>query len=812
MIPAPGNGSSQTPPPPAVTAVTADPTPLAQTPATNPLPLVPSMFVAATDGGVFSNWFIPLWMLPPIPGDGKLDANALLQILSRTTELVQTQMESASQSPVPGQLPISQLIIPTMAMLTEPMFAHWTASGAPPGQPLYTEPRLIPPGTDASQQYPEMHSDRVAFSEAFQPLLDACCEDQVFLLREKSISPPTEAELHALIEAMAGNRHTHDLVLAAVACPGLLDMLAKVLARNTSVHGLYLPRSCGAGSGAALAELIGRIQGLQLLDISHCELTVADWRTIGNTLAPNSLPEDLHIGGELPSGCGAALATLLKANACVKLLDLSDSRKPKIADWTAILRALADSTTLEELRIASCSLEGAGVALGSFFLANRSLKRLDIRSEDPPFNRAHIKVEDWFVIADGVKNNKSLQSMNARGACMQGAGAALATILIRNHTIRQLDISACPSMTIGDWLAVWAALKVNPTLEELNAGHGAMEGSGFMLSQALIANHRLKRLDLGHCTMTSDDLLALGKALPANHSLENLTLGHAHSLEKQTAIRTLLTALPANASLKALGLPDMQPAQNIAALAEVLRIHPTLRELDLGIIANEEGMVAALSGAMGSAARLTCVKLDLDSFRPISHVDADDDNDMAQERQPRKARVAEIFDALGQCASLERVEIGDAFFHLDTLLAFLRKHPHIREVEVHGNFMDDKVADFMTALLDFAKNSGQLTHCRISTKGLWLAKDPETLNQLEKNIEQAAALNLANHRQLPAATQGMAMMLGLQANEPDALPELPLDITRALATAAVRHTRPNDAKRIVDTLSSYAPREEKTKE
>jgi hypothetical protein len=55
----------------------------------------------------------------------------------------------------------------------------------------------------------------------------------------------------------------------------------------------------------------------------------------------------------------------------------------------------------------------------------------------------------------------------------------------------------------------------------------------------------------------------------------------------------------------------------------------------------------------------------------------------------------------------------------------------------------------------------------------------------------------------------MAMMLGLQANEPDALPELPLDITRALATAAVRHARPDDAKRIVDTLSSYAPREKK---
>lgn len=809
MIPAPGDGSQQTPPP---LAVTADPTPLTQTPAAHPLPLIPSMFVAATDGGVFSNWFIPLWMLPPIPGDGKLDANALRQILFRTTELAQTQMESSSQSPVPDRLPISQLIIPTVAMLNDPMMAQWTAPATPPGLPLYTEPRLITPGTDASHPYPETHSDRVAFSEAFQPLLDVCCESQVFLLREKSISPPSEAELHALIEAMAGNRHTHDLVLANVACPGLLDLLAKVLARNTSVHGLYLPRSCGAGSGAALAEFISRIQGLHLLDISHCELTVADWRTIGNTLAPNSLPEDLHIGGELPSGCGAALATLLKANECVKLLDLSDSRKLKIADWTAILRALADSTTLEELRIACCSLEGAGVALGSFFLANRSLKRLDIHSENPPFNRAHIKVEDWFVIADGVKNNKSLQSMNARSACMQGAGAALATILIRNHTIRQLDISDCPSMTIGDWLAVWAALKVNPTLEELNAGSGSMEGSGFMLSQAIIANHSLKRLDLGRCTMTGDDLLALGKALPANRTLEILRLGHAPSPEQQTAIQTLLTALPANSSLKALGLPNMQAAQNIAALAEVLRIHPTLRELDLGKLANEEGMVAALSGAMGSAARLTCVKLDLDAFRPKSHVGANEDNDTAQERQPRKASVAEIFDALGQCASLERLEIGDAFFHLDTLLAFLRKHPHIREVEVHGDFMDDKVVQHMKAILAFVKNSGQLTHCRISFNGLWLSKGPENLNQLEKDIEQAAAINRANQRQLPAAAQGMAMMLGLQATGADALPELPLDITRALATAAVRHTRPEDAKRIVDTLSSYAPREKEKKE
>ena len=146
MIPAPGDGSQQTPPP---LAVTADPTPLTQTPAAHPLPLIPSMFVAATDGGVFSNWFIPLWMLPPIPGDGKLDANALRQILFRTTELAQTQMESSSQSPVPGQLPISQLIIPTVAMLNDPMMAQWTAPATPPGLPLYTEPRLIPPGKDA---------------------------------------------------------------------------------------------------------------------------------------------------------------------------------------------------------------------------------------------------------------------------------------------------------------------------------------------------------------------------------------------------------------------------------------------------------------------------------------------------------------------------------------------------------------------------------------------------------------------------------------------------------------------------------------
>lgn len=224
---------------------------------------------------------------------------------------------------------------------------------------------------------------------------------------------------------------------------------------------------------------------------------------------------------------------------------------------------------------------------------------------------------------------------------------------------------------------------------------------------------------------TEAELHALIEAMAGNRHTHDLVLAN---MECPRLLDLLAKVLARNTSVHGLYLPRSCGAGSGAALAEALGIHPTLRELDLGKLANEEGMVAALSGAMGSAARLTCVKLDLDAFRPKSHVGANEDHDKAQERQPRKASVAEIFDAL------------------------------------------------------------------------------------EKDIEQAAAINHANQRQLPAATQGMAMMLGLQANGADALPELPMDITRALATAAVRHTRPDDTKRFIDTLSSYAPREKEKKE
>lgn len=802
MISTPGNGSPQTPLQPEASTATA---PLAEALPASPLPLMPSMFVGATDGGVFSNWFIPLWMLPPMTGDGLLDARALQQILKRTQMLVQTQMETVPQVPLPGPLPISALIMPSATMLAESMFAQQMAVGAPIRLPLHTEPVFGVPGTDAAPRSAEKRNGRLPFRDAFKLLLDGSCQSALFILRKISIAPPSDDELNALVEAMAGNRHTNALALTEVACPGLLDMLGKALSGNESVRRLHLRGSCSAGSGAALARLITAGCHLQFLDISNCKLTADDWRTLSNTLQPGSMPPSVRAASSLPNDSGAALATLLRASVFLRALDISCCEALDAADWRAILDALENHSTLEELNVSGCTLEGVGLQLQSFFISNRSLKRLDISDDNLWLNRPLMSVEDWFAIAEGLSSNNTLQSMHASGACKRGTGAALANILINNRSLKQLDISDCTLLTIGDWLAIWAALKDNHTLEELNARGGAMGGAGSLLAQALVANDSLRRLDLAYSTMTADDLLAIGKVLPGNRTLEILKLGHANSPEKQSAIKMLLTGLLANQSLKALGLPDVQSAEIIGALTEVLRIHPALCELDLGIITDEESMLAALSEAMTSAARLTCIRFSLNAFRSADDDDATSEDDGEPGKGRRTAGVATLFDALGQCTSLERVEIDDAFFHLDALLAFLRKHPRIREVEARGRWTDAGAATHMTAILAFVKSSSQLIHCRISTAGLAETTELGKLTQLESDIAQAAATNRANHQQRPVAARGMAAMLGRQAGKPDARPELPLDITQTLAAAIVRHAHPDDAKRIFDTVSPYAP-------
>lgn len=39
--------------------------------------------------------------------------------------LARTRRDSAAQMPLPGSLPISQLIMPTVSLLAEPMMAQW---------------------------------------------------------------------------------------------------------------------------------------------------------------------------------------------------------------------------------------------------------------------------------------------------------------------------------------------------------------------------------------------------------------------------------------------------------------------------------------------------------------------------------------------------------------------------------------------------------------------------------------------------------------------------------------------------------------
>ncbi|XP_006157133.1 leucine-rich repeat-containing protein 74A isoform X1 [Tupaia chinensis] len=277
------------------------------------------------------------------------------------------------------------------------------------------------------------------------------------------------------------------------------------------------------------------------------------------------------------------------------------------------------TTGQKDLYLEACKL--MGVVPVSYFIRNM---------EDSHMNLNHhgLGPRGTKAIAIALVSNTAITKLELEDNCIMEEGVlSLVEMLQENYYLQELDISENElglegARIISEFLQRNISALWNLTL----SGNSFKEESATLLSQALSANYRLKRLDLSHNQFSDlggeqlGQMLGVGEAelTPSSPALNvgltalDLSWNHIHT---QGAV-ALCNGLRANVTLKKLDL-SMNGFGNegASALGETLRLNSTLVYLDVN--GNDIGNEGAfkISRGLESNESLRVLKLFLN---PIS--------------------------------------------------------------------------------------------------------------------------------------------------------------------------------------------------
>ena len=369
------------------------------------------------------------------------------------------------------------------------------------------------------------------------------------------------------------------------------------------------------------------------------------------------------------------------------------------------------------------------------------------------------------AIAEGMANNTALRALNFSGfdtsdryICPAGSGVWLANMLKTNQHLKELNITCCYELTTHDYLQLFEALKDNCTLKKLFAEQ------------------------------------------PSKYGAKDLEITQEH-IEK----------LAANQHLRELSLPWWYMTREaFVAFADILQTHPTLTALGLGDSSVDQ--LQPLWSALKKNVRINFISIGFSHCYEWSKPDWDWDKDPSfslaydpdtltspPKSRMNKEQVAARFEVLSRCAGLSSVSLGD-LDEFDSLVDFLKANPRIREVHLWFDIKRLESTEKLAGLLEFAKSCSQLTYFNF-TEGDTKLNDTDI--KFLNNLIQQTELNLENSANLPAAAAGMSVMLGVQRDEPAALPELPIDVTQQVAEAVLQNLISIDAQTVFNALAPY---------
>ncbi len=409
---------------------------------------------------------------------------------------------------------------------------------------------------------------------------------------------------------------------------------------------------------------------------------------------------------------------------------------------------------------------------------------------DPACEAARFTLDDTDIatpspaqrkaLAQGIGRNTSLHTLALLDIRCKGLLAAVAEGMASNQGIRTLNLGD----TTGHGDSTGCGGSVS-----------CPAGSGVLLAQILATNSRLTRLDISGCNnLKAKDYLDVFTALKDNDTLEYLH-ANRHRTDALQIGAGDIDMLAVNRGLKMIGLPwGALTHEAFAAFGKVLQAHANLFTLDLGTFTTDGLLACALGDALKHGTRITTIAINclaLDDWHALNPDDT----------PHRKARIATVFRAIAQCPGLKSVQISNLLY-FDCLLDLLRAHPGISQLVLRYPEMIavEQIEEGLQQLAGYMQASNQISFFSFEQP----VRSPLQSVSFVKELYTLAIDNLLTSAQTPSAGMGMSVMLGVQRNEPQALPELPLDVTMQLAEAVVQNLTPADTQAVFGAVTPYA--------
>ncbi|XP_029922547.1 NACHT, LRR and PYD domains-containing protein 12-like [Myripristis murdjan] len=273
--------------------------------------------------------------------------------------------------------------------------------------------------------------------------------------------------------------------------------------------------------------------------------------------------------------------------------------------------------------------------------------------------RCRLSESSWASLASALKSSPHLTELDLSENQLQDSGVELLSAGLEspNCRLKTLRLRSC-SLSESSWASLASALKSNPHLTELDLSENQLQASGVELLSAGLEspNCRLKTLRLRYCSLSESSCASLASALKSNPHLTELDL--SESQLQASGVELLSAGLESpNCRLKTLRLRHCSLSESsCASLASALKSSPHLTELDLSENQLQASGVELLSAGLESPnCRLETLRL--------------------------------------KYCSLTRSSC-------DSLASALKSNPHLTELDLSENQLQDSGVELLSALVE----------------------------------------------------------------------------------------------------------------
>ena len=300
----------------------------------------------------------------------------------------------------------------------------------------------------------------------------------------------------------------------------------------------------------------------------------------------------------------AHLASALRANTTMKVLDISNNHGIAANGAKSLGRALSVNSSLQELNISRTSIGDEGVAhIANALQTNTTLKVLHAKN-------CYISCKGAKSLGRALSINSSLEMLNI--SIGDEGVAHIANALQRNTTMKVLDVANCGISDKGaESLA--RALSVNSSLEELDISGTSIGNEGVAhIANALQKNTTLKILDVANCGISDKGAGSLARALSVNSSLKELNISGTSIGD---GVSHIANALQANSIMKVLDVANCGISdKGTESLARALAASSSLEELDISFNCIGDNGIAHIATALQANNTLKSLTLDDDTY------------------------------------------------------------------------------------------------------------------------------------------------------------------------------------------------------